>query len=97
MACATPMSRTRPALCAERGALGVGVPEQLDEQRAGDVEALDHAVVHLGGQLVALARDRLQPAPQPARRQQEDGQQHERDQRELPRQEEHDDEHDGRR
>ena len=68
--------------------------EELDEQRSGHVEALHHGGVHVAHELVALARDRLELAPQPARRQQEDRQQHERDERELPGQEEHDDQHD---
>ena len=81
-------------LLAEVGALGAGVAKELDEQGAGDVEALDHAVVHLGGEFIAFARDRLQPATEPAGRQQERRQHGERHQRELPRQEEHDDQHD---
>ena len=71
-----------------------GCPKSLTRSAPGDVEALVIIECHVGVELVALARDGLQPAPQPARRQQEDGQQDERDQRELPAEEEHDDQHD---
>ena len=45
------MSRTRPALPRERRVLVAGPAEQLDQQRAGDVEPLGHRRAHLGVEL----------------------------------------------
>ena len=88
----TPMSRTRPALPGSRVLVGRAA-EELHQQRAGHVEALDHDRVHVGGQVVPLAHDALQPATEPAGREREHRQEHQGHQRELPRQDEHGGQH----
>ena len=69
--------------------LGLGAPEQLDEQGAGHVEALGHHLAHLAVEAVALAGDVGEASPDPAGRQHEQRQQGEGEQRDLPRQHEH--------
>ncbi len=72
-----------------------GPAEQLDQQGPRHVEPLVHGVVHLGVEAVRLAGDWLQPAAHPLGRKHEDRQDDEADQGDLPRQEEHHDEHQG--
>src|SRR5215469_18857799 len=51
-------------------------PKQLSQQRAGDVEPLDHEVVHIPGEVIGLARDGLKFATPEAPRENKDGQKH---------------------
>ena len=82
-------------LLLELADLALRLPEQLDQQRSGDVEALAHHRDHGRVQVVALAGDRLDALAHPAGRQDEDGKDHERQERDLPAQHEHRDERDG--
>ena len=56
----TPMSRTRPARSENVSDSRSVLAEELDDQRAGDVEPLGDDVVHRRVQLHALARETLQ-------------------------------------
>ena len=66
---------------AEPGRLRVRPPEQLDQQRAGDVEPLGHRRVHLRVQVVRLAGDLGQLLADPAGRDDEQRQHDQRQQR----------------
>jgi hypothetical protein len=74
---------------AEPGRLGLGPAEQLDQQRAGDVEPLGHGRVHLRVQVVRLAGDLGQLLAHPARRHDEQRQHDQRQHGDLPGQAEH--------
>ena len=73
----------------ERAGLRLRAAEQLDEQGARDVEALGHHLAHLAVEAVPLAGDVGEAAPDPAGGEHEQRQQGEREQRDLPRQDEH--------
>ncbi|MNW55798.1 hypothetical protein D3C74_334820 [compost metagenome] len=75
-----------------RGLL-LGAAEDLHEVGARDVEALVHHLRGVGVEGVALAGDARKPAADPARGQDEHGQERERDEGELPRHGEHRREH----
>jgi hypothetical protein len=64
--------------------------EQLDEQRAGHVEALGRERVHLRVELHALAGDATQARPDASRRDEERGQHEQGEQRQPPGEREHD-------
>ena len=83
------MSRTRAARPRNDAASADGPAEQLDQQRAGDVEPLGHRGVHRRVEPVGLPGDLLQPPADPAGRQDEHRQQDQRQQRDLPGQREH--------
>src|SRR5215212_419361 len=76
-------------LVGEAGQLPVAAAEQHHQQRPGDVEALVHGGVHGRVELHGLAGDGLQAAPDPPRREQEQGQHGHRDQGDAPVQQEH--------
>ena len=75
-------------------ALTFGPAEQLRDQRARDVEALDGEVVHLGVELHPLAGEVLHARPHAPGRPDEQGQDRERQQGEAPLEAEHDREDD---
>ena len=74
---------------AEHRVLPIERAEQLDQRRAGDVEALGHLRVHRRVVLHLLAGDVLQPPPHPARRHDEQRQHDQRQQRQPPLQPQH--------
>ena len=87
-----PVSRTPAAWRSNASSSRSVVAEQLDEQRPGDVEALGHLRVHRRVVLHLLAGDVLQPAADPAGRDDEQRQHDQRQQRQPPLEGEHRDE-----
>ena len=85
-----------PRLGLERGGLGLGVPQQLDQHGPADLEALLHDHVHLAVEVVALLGQRADALADEAGRDEEQRDQDERGQGDLPAEEEHgaeDDDH----
>ena len=87
-----------PGTTREELAFTLVTTEQLDDQRARDVEPLGDGVVHRGIQLHRLARRDLELPPDPAGRDDEGGEHEQREDRQAPFEAEHhrqrDDQHD---
>ena len=79
-----PASRTALARLPNIVVLAIERAEQLDQRRAGDVEALGHLRVHRRVVLHLLAGDVLQPPPDAAGRHDEQRQHDQRQQRQPP-------------
>ena len=76
-------------LRAERVAFDVRAPEELGEHRAGHVEALLHRRVHVRVEVHLVARQVLKPPSDALRRQEEQREDDEREERDLPGQQDH--------
>ena len=88
------MSRTPAARFEKRSRSSFCFAEELGEQRARDVEALDREVVHLRVELHPLAGELLHARADAARGPDEQRQHEQREEREPPLEPEHDREHD---